>query len=77
MKKVYAHKDIIREIQPIPNIGYITSSNDETLKLWSADLSPLITFLGHKGYVFTVKQLGNYFVSGGDDRTIIIWNSEG
>jgi len=44
----------------------VTCSNDETLKLWSADLELIQTFSGHSAFVFAVKaiRLGTY-ISGG------------
>ena len=38
IKEVQAHDHIIREIQPIVGIGYVTCSNDESVKLWSNSL---------------------------------------
>jgi WD40 repeat protein len=44
----------------------ITCSNDEKIKLWSADLEPISTLYGHSAFVFSVKalKLGRY-ISGG------------
>lgn len=52
----------------------ITCSNDEQLKLWSADLELIQTFSGHSTFVFAVKaiKLGTY-ISGGEDKTLKIW----
>ncbi|CAD8212029.1 unnamed protein product [Paramecium pentaurelia] len=77
IKSVEAHKDIIREILPSPLGGYITCSNDETIKLWSKDLELIQTFLGHKSFVFTMKIHMDQVISGGDDRLVIIWNLDG
>ena len=53
----------------------MTSSNDETLKLWSSELEEIQTMSGHSAFIFTVKSksLGSY-ISGGEDKTIKIWN---
>lgn len=52
----------------------ITCSNDEKLKLWSADLDLIQTFTGHSAFVFSVKalKLGKY-ISGGEDKVIKVW----
>lgn len=44
----------------------ITCSNDERVKLWSADLEPIETLQDHTAFIFSVKsfKLGHY-VSGG------------
>ena len=36
-----AHDDIIREICEVPGIGFVSCSNDESVKLWSTDGSLL------------------------------------
>jgi WD40 repeat protein len=62
-----AHDDIIREIADVENSGMIiTCSNDEKIKLWSADLEPISTLYGHSAFVFSAKalRLGRY-ISGG------------
>ena len=52
----------------------LTCSNDETVKLWSADLEPIQTLRGHSAFVFSAKslRLGSY-ASGGEDKTLRIW----
>lgn len=37
-RKEGAHNDIIREISPISEVGFVTCSNDETVKLWTSEL---------------------------------------
>ena len=71
------HGDIIREISMVDEIGFITCSNDEKLKLWSADLEEIQTFTGHLSFVFSVKakNIGHYY-SGGDDKCLKIWDNE-
>ena len=55
VQTVQAHSHIVREIVPVPGIGYLTCSNDETIKLWSKELDLLSTFLGHQGFVFGIR----------------------
>jgi phospholipase A-2-activating protein len=79
---VQAHDNIIREIQQVEGVGYITCSNDESIKLWSSSLILFKTFLGHSGFIFTVKPLildmfGLIYVSGSDDSTVKLWHGEG
>lgn len=72
-----AHNDIIREISAVEEVGFITCSNDETIKLWTSELELIHTFTGHTGFIFSVKasKLGSYF-SGGDDKALKIWENE-
>jgi len=52
----------------------VTCSNDETVKIWSADLELIQTLLGHTAFVFAVKALRlGLYVSGGEDRTLKVW----
>lgn len=64
-KKEKAHGDIVREIVHVPNIGLVTCSNDETVKLWTFDGNHLHTYLGHTSFVFSVKPRGTEYISGG------------
>jgi phospholipase A-2-activating protein len=70
-----AHNDIIREIADVDGSGMIiTCSNDETVKIWSGDLEPIETLLGHTAFVFSVKALRlGFYASGGEDKTLKIW----
>ncbi|KAM3139405.1 hypothetical protein pb186bvf_008430 [Paramecium bursaria] len=76
VKEIKAHTDIIREIVVISDIGFLTCSNDETLKIWSMDLELIQELLGHTGYVFSCKYKSN-ILSGSDDRTAKIWGLGG
>ena len=62
-----AHNDIVREIVEIDGSGMIaTCSNDESVKIWSGDLEPIQTLLGHSAFVFSVKAIKlGFYVSGG------------
>jgi phospholipase A-2-activating protein len=52
----------------------ITCSNDESLKIWSAELEHIQTLLGHTAFVFSVKALRlGLYLSGGEDRTLKVW----
>lgn len=52
-KKERAHSDIVREIALVPSIGFLTCSNDETVKLWTFDGNEVICNRGHSSFVFT------------------------
>ena len=36
-KEFIAHDDIIRQFAEVPGVGFVSFSNDETLKLWTID----------------------------------------
>jgi phospholipase A-2-activating protein len=67
---------MIREIALIKDFGFITCSNDETIKIWTLDGEMIQTLLGHKGFIFSViaPEFGKY-ISGSDDKTIKLWDS--
>ena len=49
------------------------------MKLWNLEGELLQTLPGHQTMVFSLAFTadGNFLVSGGDDRTLIIWDLEG
>ena len=48
---------IIREFDEIPDLGFVSVSNDEKVKIWTYDGDLLHEFSGHTGFIFTVKVL--------------------
>ena len=69
-----AHQDIIRQFAEVPGIGFVSCSNDETVKLWTIDGQKLAELKGHSGYVFSVCVLDSGDIaSASDDRTVRIW----
>ena len=55
----------------------ITCSNDETVKIWSADLEPIQTLQGHSAFVFSAKAIKlGFYVSGGEDKCLKIWEGD-
>jgi phospholipase A-2-activating protein len=73
-----AHNNIIRAITEIVGVGILTSSNDQTVKLWSLDLDELTTFEDHNSFVFSLANIkvdSLDFVSGGEDFKMVIYSS--
>ncbi|EAR99792.1 phospholipase a2 activating protein, putative (macronuclear) [Tetrahymena thermophila SB210] len=70
-----AHTDIIRQIAFIEDVGFLSASNDELLKLWTFDGDLMQQLTGHTAFVFTCACLSfGKYVSGSDDQSIKIWN---
>jgi phospholipase A-2-activating protein len=70
-----AHDDIIRSIRVSPGNVILTASNDGLVKMWSMDGQCLGQAAGHSNFVFSVYNNGPRFVSAGEDRKIILWDS--
>jgi phospholipase A-2-activating protein len=73
-----AHNNIIRAITEIVGVGILTSSNDQTVKLWSLDLEELTTFEDHTSFVFSLANIkvdSLDFVSGGEDFKMMVYAS--
>ena len=69
VKKVGAHKNIIREIIEVPDVGILTCSNDSSIKMWGmGTLEEFANFSHHDSFVFSLASLGSTnFASGGED----------
>lgn len=81
IKSIDAHLFSINDIMLYNNM-LITASRDKNIRLWDEDLN-LIQSLSpiHGGHINSVNTLAclrgtNYFASGSDDKSIIIWGLE-
>lgn len=73
-KEFEAHEDIIRDFSEVPGVGFVSCSNDETVKLWTIDGQNLAELRGHQGFVFSVCTLDSgEILSASDDRTVKVW----
>lgn len=74
-KEFLAHEDIVRGFCEVPQLnGFVSISNDETVKLWSLDGTHMMDFKGHNGFIFSVDCLETgEIVTGGDDCTVKLW----
>lgn len=71
-----AHTDIIRQLALVEGLGFLSASNDETLKLWTFEGELISLIKGHCGFVFSCAAISfDRYLSGSDDHTVKIWNS--
>ena len=75
-----AHDGWITKAISLPNNRYATSSNDNTISVWScAPYSeiPLTTLIKHKQYINSMLYVKNkdLLISGSYDYSIIMWNA--
>ena len=75
-KKIEGHSDIIRGFSEVPNVnGFVSCSNDKTVKLWQLDGTWLLDYKGHTKSVSCVSTLETgEIVSVGDDLAIKVWD---
>ena len=77
ISSLYGHTSNIICICLLQNSDKLaTGSKDQNIRIWNKNKFKCIGILhGHKGYVFTVKELIDHrVVSGSGDKTIRIWN---
>ena len=74
---INAHTKPARSVEVLSNGHIATSSDDLSIRIWSADnLSLVFTLHGHKQSIRVLKLLPNGFLaSGSDDSLIKIWNT--
>ena len=53
-----AHKDIIREIVLVEDLGFLTVSNDQNMKLWTFEGDSIKEMVSHNAFVFSCVQIG-------------------
>jgi phospholipase A-2-activating protein len=74
VRTLTGHSDCIRAVAVVPSLGFLSASNDATVRLWSGDGEPLQELVGHTAYVYAVAQLPNGdVVSTGEDRALRVW----
>mgnify|MGYP002622575587 CR=1 FL=1 len=72
-----AHGDIIRDLVKFGEIGFLSCSNDEMIKMWSVNGELINTFLGHSAFVFSVTCTEDgRIISGSEDKTVKIWKDD-
>jgi phospholipase A-2-activating protein len=58
----------------VQDLGLLTSSNDETAKLWSFDGEEIFTLAGHVSFIYSANVLNfGRYITASDDRTVRIW----
>eukprot|EP00111_Clytia_hemisphaerica_P004411 TCONS_00012615-protein len=71
------HDDHVVTCLQFDGVRIVSASDDNTLKVWSADTGTLIrTLVGHTGGVWSSQLSGNIVVSGSTDRTLRVWNAD-
>ncbi|KAL9558810.1 hypothetical protein MBANPS3_000710 [Mucor bainieri] len=68
------HTEAVRGLALVPNVGFVSCSNDGTLRVWTLEGECIQQLDGHTSFVYSVDVLSTgEFVSAGEDRTVRIW----
>jgi phospholipase A-2-activating protein len=74
VKTLASHTDAVRALQPVPGIGFISASNDGTVKLWSSDGDELASYVCHEHYIYSVAVLSSSeFVTCSEDKSLKVF----
>ncbi|KAJ3052219.1 hypothetical protein HK097_006687 [Rhizophlyctis rosea] len=68
------HTDAVRGLALYEGVGFVSCSNDSTIRLWSFNGDVLQELSGHTSFIYTIITLpGGEIVSAGEDRTMRVW----
>jgi len=68
------HTDVVRALANIPNLGFLSASNDGTVRLWELGGSCLSTFQASESFVYAISVLpSGEWMTCSEDRTVRLW----
>lgn len=72
------HKDCVRGLCVLPRGGFLSCSNDATIRHWGDDYECMREFHGHTNYIYSMSRSDfwgdDVFISSGEDSTIRMWS---
>ncbi|KAK8736396.1 hypothetical protein OTU49_004977 [Cherax quadricarinatus] len=73
------HKDCVRGLTVLNAKHFLSCSNDASVILWAITGEALATYYGHTNFIYSISPIsdGGAFVTGGEDRTVRVWDSNG
>jgi len=70
------HGDVVRSLAAVPGIGFLSCSNDGTVRLWELGGGTLQVLRASESFVYAVAVLpGGEWVTCSEDRTVRVWRS--
>jgi WD40 repeat protein len=75
VKSFIASKEAIKCMQITDKYIFVAGC-DPIIRAFNIETGDTKMYQGHKGWVYTIEICGDRMYSGGDDRSIIIWNIE-
>jgi len=72
------HTDVVRALAWVSGVGFLSASNDGTVRLWELGGASLSVFQASESFVYQVSVLpsGEYMTCS-EDRTVRIWAADG
>lgn len=67
-----------RGLALLPNVGVVSASHDQSLKIWTFEGECISELVGHTALVYCVAASEEgLIVSGSEDNTLKIWRADG
>ncbi|XP_039260144.2 phospholipase A-2-activating protein-like [Styela clava] len=72
------HEDCVRGLAMVSACQFLSCANDATVRRWTTTGECLQVYYGHTSFIYSIAMLpgGNEFVTGGEDRSVRVWNLE-
>lgn len=71
------HTEAVRGLALIPNLGFVSCSNDGKLLIWTFEGECVQELDGHTSFVYSVDVLSTgEIISSGEDRTVRVWKGK-
>ena len=68
------HSDCVRALAMMPGIGFVSTGNDCSIRMWAVSGECLMTMSGHGSFVYSLAVLPTgEVVSASEDRTARVW----
>ncbi|CAG8491482.1 5716_t:CDS:10, partial [Ambispora leptoticha] len=68
------HTDCVRGLCVLPDLGFVSCSNDSTVRIWTLTGDCIQELNGHISYVYSIFVLSTgEIVSSGEDRSVKVW----
>ncbi|XP_075234565.1 phospholipase A2 activator protein isoform X2 [Lycorma delicatula] len=75
-KSLSGHTDCVRDLAAVNETEFLSCANDATVRKWNVSTGECLDILyGHPNYIYSMCALKGIIVTGGEDRTVMIWNN--
>eukprot|EP00887_Chlorella_sp_A99_P006848 scaffold2.g6848.t1 len=76
---IRAHGDSVRGLALLGDVGVVSASHDQTLKVWTFSGEPIAELVGHTALVYCAATAAGegLIASGSEDNTVRLWHADG